>query len=172
MENKKFEVVASLSNIDWRGGKVTGMHGGTIAIKEGEFRLNDGILSSGKFVVDMRSITVLDISDPATNAQFIGHMASGDFFASAEYPEAIFEITRVENNHVEGDLIIKGIRRTIGFDADIHVAEDMLTAMGKMIIDRTQFGIKFRSGNFFKDLGDTLIYNEFELNIHITAKII
>ena len=170
METKKFKVVSSLSNIEWRGQKITGSHSGTIGIKEGEFSLNEDKLTGGKFIVDMTAITVLDITDPATNAQFIGHMASGDFFASAEYPEAIFEITTVENKHIEGNIMIKGIRRTIGFDADIHVAEDILTAMGKMIIDRTQFGIKFRSGNFFKDLGDTLIYNDFELNVHITAK--
>lgn len=172
MENKKFKVVATLSKIEWKGGKVTGTHSGTIAIKEGEFKLNNGILDSGKFVVDMTTITVLDITDPGTNAQFVGHMASGDFFASAEYPEAIFEITTVKNRHIEGNLVIKGIRHTIGFDAEIRVVEDTLTAMGKMIIDRTRFGIKFRSGNFFKDLGDTLVYNDFELNIHITAKTI
>jgi hypothetical protein len=28
----------------------------------------------------------------------------------------------------------------------------------------------FRSGNFFKDLGDTLIYNDFELDVSVTAK--
>jgi hypothetical protein len=39
-----------------------------------------------------------------------------------------------------------------------------------MIVDRTQFDMKFRSGNFFKGLGDTLIYNDFELDVHITAK--
>ena len=170
MENKKFRVVASLSNINWKGGKVTGTHNGTIDIKEGEFRLNEGKVSTGKFVVDTTSIEVLDITDPATNAQFVGHLASSDFFASAEYPEAIFEITAVKNNHIEGDLTIKGIRQAIGFDADIHVAGDTLTAIGKMIIDRTQFDMKFRSGNFFKDLGDTLIYNDFELDVHITAK--
>jgi polyisoprenoid-binding protein YceI len=170
MENKKFKVVSSLSNIDWKGRKVTGTHNGTIAIKEGEFSLNEGKLAAGKFVVDTTAITVLDITDPATNAQFAGHLASSDFFASAEYPEAIFEITAVKNNHIEGNLTIKGIRRTVGFDADIHVTEDILTAMGKMIIDRTQFDMKFRSGNFFKDLGDTLIYNDFELNVNITAK--
>jgi hypothetical protein len=38
------------------------------------------------------------------------------------------------------------------------------------VIDRTKYGMRFRSGNFFKDLGDTLIYNEFELNVSITAK--
>jgi polyisoprenoid-binding protein YceI len=170
MENKKFKVVSSLSNIDWKGRKITGAHNGTIAIKEGEFSLDEGKLAAGKFVVDTTAITVLDITDPATNAQFAGHLASRDFFASAEYPEAIFEITAVKNNHIEGNLTIKGIKRTIGFDADIHVTGDMLTAMGKMIIDRTQFDIKFRSGNFFKDLGDTLIYNDFELNVNITAK--
>ncbi len=171
MENKKFKVVASLSNIDWKAGKITGAHNGTIAIKSGEFSLNEGKLVAGKFVVDTTDIKVLDITDPATNAQFVGHLASNDFFASAEYPEASFEITAVKNNHIEGNLIIKGIRRTIGFDADIHVAGDTLTALGEMIIDRTQFDMKFRSGNFFKNLGETLIYNDFELNLYITAKV-
>ena len=170
MENKKFKVVTSLSNIDWKGRKVTGTHNGTIAIKDGEFSISEGELTAGKFIVDTTTITILDITDPATNAQFAGHLASNDFFASAEYPEAIFEITSAKNNHIEGNLTIKGIKRTIGFDADIHVSEDILTAMGKMIIDRTQFDMKFRSGNFFKDLGDTLIYNDFELNVNITAK--
>jgi polyisoprenoid-binding protein YceI len=171
MENKKFKVIASLSNIDWKGGKITGTHNGTIAIKSGEFSLNEGKLVAGKFVVDTTDIKVLDITDPATNAQFIGHLKSNDFFASGEYPEASFEITAVKNNHIEGNLTIKGIRRTIGFDADIHVAGDTLTALGEMIIDRTQFDMKFRSGNFFKDLGETLIYNDFELNVYITAKV-
>jgi hypothetical protein len=39
-----------------------------------------------------------------------------------------------------------------------------------MVIDRTRYGMKFRSGNFFKDLGDTLIYNDFELDIRVIAK--
>lgn len=170
MENKKFKVIGSLSNIDWKGGKITGTHNGVIDIKEGEFTLSEGKLSAGRFVVDMTNIKVLDITDPATNAQFVGHMVSDDFFASAVYPDASFEITAVKNNYVEGNLTIKGIEHSIGFDAEIHIAGDELTARGKMIIDRTKFGIKFRSGNFFKDLGDTLIYNDFELNLNITAK--
>ena len=170
MENKKFKVVVSLSRIEWKGRKITGTHNGTVDIREGEFIVNEGKLTSGEFVVDTTTIKVLDITDPATNAQFVGHMVSGDFFASAVYPEASFEITAVKNNHVEGNLTIKGIKQTIGFDADIHIAGDTLTATGKMIIDRTRFGMKFRSGNFFKDLGDGLIQNDFELNVHITAK--
>jgi polyisoprenoid-binding protein YceI len=170
MENQKFEIVSTQSNIDWVGKKVTGAHNGTIAVKEGEFILNDGKLSGGKFVIDATSIKILDVTDPATNAQFAGHLASDDFFSIEKYPEAILKITSVSGNHVEGDLTIKGISHPVAFDAAVNVNGDVLIATGKVVIDRTKYGMKFRSGNFFKDLGDTLIYNDFELNVNVTAK--
>jgi polyisoprenoid-binding protein YceI len=170
MEIQKFEIVNTQSNIDWVGKKVTGAHNGTIAIKEGEFVLNDGKLTGGKFIIDTTSIKILDITDPATNAQFFGHLASDDFFAIEKHPEATLEITSVSGNHVEGNLTIKGITHPVGFDVVINTNGDHLTASGKLVIDRTKYEMKFRSGNFFKDLGDTLIYNDFELNVSVTAK--
>jgi polyisoprenoid-binding protein YceI len=172
MENQKFEIVSTQSNIDWVGKKVTGAHNGTIAVKEGEFILNNGKLAGGKFVIDTASIKILDVTDPATNAQFAGHLASDDFFSIEKYPEAILKITSVSGNHVEGDLTIKGITHPVAFDAAVNVNGDgdVLVATGKVVIDRTKYGMKFRSGNFFKDLGDTLIYNDFELNVNVTAK--
>jgi polyisoprenoid-binding protein YceI len=170
METQKFEILNAQSNIDWVGKKVTGAHNGTIAVKEGEFILNDGKLSAGKFIIDTTSIKILDITDPATNAQFAGHLASDDFFSTEKYPEATLEITSVSGNHVEGSLTIKGITHPVGFDAAVNVNGDILIATGKLVIDRTKYEMKFRSGNFFKDLGDTLIYNDFELNVSVTAK--
>jgi polyisoprenoid-binding protein YceI len=170
METQKFEIVNTQSNIDWVGRKVTGAHNGTIAIKEGEINLNDGKLTGGIFIIDTTSIKILDVTDPATNAQFAGHLASDDFFSSEKYPEATLKITSVSGNHVAGDLTIKGITHPVGFDAAINVNGDQLTATGKVVIDRTKYAMKFRSGNFFKDLGDTLIYNDFELNVNVTAK--
>lgn len=170
METQKFEIVSTQSNIDWVGRKVTGAHNGTIAVKEGELILNAGKLTGGKFIIDTTSIKILDVTDPATNAQFAGHLASDDFFSIEKYPEATLQITSVSGNHVEGNLTIKGITHPVGFDAAVNVNGDLLTTTGKLVIDRTKYGIKFRSGNFFKDLGDTLIYNDFELNVNVTAK--
>jgi polyisoprenoid-binding protein YceI len=170
MENQKFEIISTQSNIDWVGRKVTGAHNGTIGVKEGEIILNDGKLTGGKFVIDTTSIKILDVTDPATNAQFAGHLASDDFFSSEKYPEATLEITEVIGNHVEGNLTIKGITHPIGFDVMINTDGDLLTATGNLVIDRTDYNMKFRSGNFFKDLGDTLIYNDFDLNVSVTAK--
>ncbi len=170
MKTQKFEIVSAQSNIDWVGKKVTGAHNGTIAVKEGDLILNDGKLTGGNFTIDTTSIKILDVTDPATNAQFFGHLASDDFFGIEKYPEAFLDITSVSGNHVEGDLTIKGIMHPIAFDAAIDVNGDLLTATGKLVIDRTKYEMKFRSGNFFKDLGDTLIYNDFELNVSVTAK--
>jgi polyisoprenoid-binding protein YceI len=170
MENQKFEIVSTRSNINWVGKKITGAHNGTIEVKEGELILNDGKLAGGKFIVDTTSIKILDITDPTTNAQFAGHLASDDFFSIEKYPEATLEITSVSGDHVEGNLTIKGITRPVSFDAAVSVEGDTLIANGKLKIDRTKYEMKFRSGNFFKDLGDTLIYNDFELNVSITAK--
>ncbi len=169
MKQQKFEIVVAKSNIDWVGRKVTGAHNGTIAIKNGALTLTDGAVSSGKIIIDTPSIKILDVTDPATNAQFAGHLASDDFFASEQYPEAVFEITAAQKNHIQGNLTIKGITHPVDFDANVTVAGDTLTAAGKIAIDRTLYGMKFRSGNFFKDLGDTLIYNDFNLNVNITA---
>jgi polyisoprenoid-binding protein YceI len=170
MGNQKFKIDSALSNVGWAGKKVTGAHNGIVGIKEGELTLVNDQLIGGRIVVDLLSIKILDITDPATNAQFAGHLASDDFFSSEKYPEAILEITSVSRKRVEGTLTIKGISHLIGFDADVHVNRDTLIAAGKMVIDRTKYGMKFRSGNLFKDLGDNLIYNDFELNISLTAR--
>jgi polyisoprenoid-binding protein YceI len=170
MENQKFKIVSAQSNIDWVGKKVTGAHNGTIAVKEGELVLNESGLIAGKFIIDTTSIKILDVTDPSTNAQFAGHLASDDFFSIEKNPEATLAITAVSGKHVEGDLTIKGITHPIAFDATVNINGDTLVATGKLVIDRTKYGMKFRSGSFFKDLGNTLIYNDFELNVSLIAK--
>ena len=170
MKTQKFQIESSQSNINWVGKKVTGAHNGTISIKAGTLTLTDGKLTGGEFSIDTTSIKILDVTDPAANAQFAGHLASDDFFSIEKHPEATLAITSVSDNQVNGDLTIKGITHPIGFDVVVNVDGDTLTASAKLVIDRTKYEMRFRSGNFFKDLGDTLIYNDFDLNVNITAK--
>lgn len=176
METKNFNIETAKSKIEWVGRKVTGAHNGTIDIAGGALILTDGELTGGTFTIDTRSIKILDVTDPGTNAQFAGHLASEDFFATEKYPTATMEITSVSrpvNNtyHIAGNLTIKGISHPAEFDAELaNINGDSVQASGKLVIDRTRYNIKFRSGNFFKDLGDTLIYNDFTLNVLLTAK--
>lgn len=171
MGNTKFRIAGAQSKIEWVGRKVTGSHNGTIDIQDGELELNDGEIVRGQFVIDTTSINILDITDPATNVQFAGHLASDDFFSSLTYPKAYFEITSVKGKHIEGNLTIKDITHPVGFDAAITLKDGVVTAVAKILVDRTKYGMKFRSGNFFQNLGDTLIYNDFELDVHLSAKV-
>lgn len=171
METQLFEIIPAKSHISWVGRKVTGLHTGTVALKEGQLALVDGQLTGGNIVVDMTSIKVLNLDDPGLNARLTGHLASADFFDVANYPEAVLVITKVTGHHVQGRLSIKGITHPAGFDTAITIAGDTLSATARLIVDRTDYNIRFRSGNFFTDLGDNLIYNDFEVNVSINASI-
>jgi polyisoprenoid-binding protein YceI len=175
METTNFKIVSTNSKIDWTGRKVTGAHNGTIGIKEGNFILNDGKVKGGKIIIDTTAIEILDVTDPATNAQFAGHLASDDFFSSEKFPTAIFDILSVKevSNHsyyLEGNLTIKDITHLVGFEVQVANDGNTISLSGKLVIDRTKYDIKFRSGNFFVNLGDTLIYNDFDLDFKITAE--
>ena len=175
METTNFKIVSANSQIDWTGRKVTGAHNGTIEIKEGLLTLNDGKIKEGVIVINTASIKILDVTDPATNAQFAGHLASDDFFSIEKFPTATLDILSVkeisnETYHLEGNLTIKDITHLVGFDAKIENDNNQIRLSGKLVIDRTKYDIRFRSGNFFTDLGDTLIYNDFDLDFNITAE--
>src|SRR6266700_6773468 len=157
MTTKKFNINRGESVIEWTGKKVTGSHNGTISLASGTLTLTEGQLTGGNIIVDMTSIKILDIKDPNTNAQFAGHLVSEDFFATKEHPTATLEIKDVSKPvgstfHIVGNLTIRGITNIIEFDAEINkINNNTLQATCRLIIDRTRYNMKFRSGNYFRD---------------------
>lgn len=176
METIQFKIDSAKSQIDWIGRKVTGAHNGTIGIKEGNFIIKDGKIIGGNIVINTATIKILDVTDTATNVQFAGHLASDDFFSIEKFPTASFDIITAKQltantYYLEGNLTIKDITHLTGFEVKLEESTDNgFSLAGKLVIDRTKYDIKFRSGNFFKDLGDTLIYNDFDLDFNITAQ--
>ena len=176
MEPQEYNIVPTQSSVDWVGRQVTRSHYGTISVKSGSLTfLNDDFIA-GEIVIDVASLKVLDITDPAANYQFLTHLNSRDFFATDEYPEAFLEIThlnRLKGDEYEAhaDLTIRGLTSPVTFQLRISVNGDKVNAITKLTVDRTVYGMRFRSRNFFKDLGDNLIYNDFDLSINITASI-
>jgi polyisoprenoid-binding protein YceI len=175
METTNFKVLPSDSRVDWIGRKFTGAHNGTISIQDGTFVLNDGKIKDGYVIINISTIKILDIKDPATNAEFAGHLASNDFFSIEKFPSATFNILNikefVDNTfYLKGILTIKDISKIVGFEVKMEQNINTIRLWGKLNIDRTKYDIKFRSGTFFENLGDKLIYNDFELNFNITAE--
>ena len=43
-------------------------------------------------------------------------------------------------------------------------------ATGKVVVDRTLYGIKYRSGKYFPEIGNRLIYDNFTIEFNLTTK--
>ncbi len=162
------------SIIKWKGYKVTGKHNGTVALKDGSLQFEDGQLTGGSFVMDMTSITVLDLTGDY-KAKLEGHLKSDDFFGVEKYPTAKFEITRVVSRgmpgdyKIEGDLTVKGITKPIRFNARVTEEKGAKVAKADMKLDRTDYNVRYGSGSFFDNLGDKTIYDEFDLSVELVA---
>lgn len=166
-ETKKIDTEAS--TITWKGKKVTGQHSGNIQISSGTIEVEDGILKGGEIIIDMASITCTDL-DKKGAQKLIGHLKSDDFFAVPHHPTASFVITKVNDTRIQsqyqvtGDMTIKGITQPVTFVASISTT----TLKAVVAIDRTHYNITYGSGSFFDNLGDRMIYDEFELEMSLT----
>lgn len=160
----KKEINIEESTIVWTGKKVLGSHTGTINLKEGYLEMDGDQLTGGMFVVDMTSINNTDL-EGENKGKLEGHLKSDDFFGVADHPTATLVINDATKNAdgyiVKGDITIKGKTESIEFDMDM--GKDF--AATSLKIDRTKFGIKYKSGSFFDSLGDAAISDNFELDV-------
>ena len=145
------------SRIEWKGYKVMKSdqtsHFGTINFESGDLTVHEGMLESGKFVVDMNSLTSVDLKNDAEQlAKLNGHLKSGDFFETDKYPTASYEITKVSKNEsgdyntlLDGNLTIKGITKPMQFNANVSVKDgEASIASEPKDISREAFNVKFQ----------------------------
>ncbi len=171
---KKYTVDTTATTLTWLAKKVTGSHNGTIKVSGGDISIDGVKVQSGNFVIDMNSMVILDIQG-GSNAKLLGHLKSDDFFSVDKFPTTRFVLTSVTQKSgstytVKGKLTIKGITQDIEFPAEIGFSGKTMTAKAKIKVDRTKFDIKYRSSNWFQDLGDKAIYDDFEMELNLVAK--
>ena len=169
-----FKVDNENSKLTWAAKKATGDHNGEVKISNGNFSVENNNLKGGSFEIDLNTITDADLTDQASNDKLVSTLKSETFFNTGKFPKASFVIssaTKTSGNQydVKGKLTIKGITNDVSFPATIAVNGKKLTANAKITVDRTKYDIKFRSKNFFENLGDKVIYDDFDLNVNLAA---
>ncbi|MDX6183395.1 YceI family protein [Flavobacterium sp. Fl-77] len=162
-QTKKIDV--KTSTIKWVGKKVTGEHSGTVNFKDGAVVFKGKKLTGGSFTVDMTSLTATDLTGEY-QGKLNGHLKADDFFGTEKFPTAklVFKTIGAKATDVytvTADLTIKGITKPVTFD--IAVSGNSATTAFK--VDRTKYDIKYNSGNFFENLGDKTINDDFELAV-------
>lgn len=177
---RAYKVDVAKSDLKWHAKKVTGEHMGNIGLQSGEMLVEGNKIVGGTFVIDMNAMTCSDLKDAEYNGKLIGHLKSDDFFSVQKHPTATFKITNVKtdakaaagkpNATVTGDLTIKGITKPVSFPATVSVKNGVASAKGDVTIDRTAYDVRYRSSNFFENLGDKAIMDEFVIALDVTAK--
>ena len=158
------------SQITWTGREVsTSYHYGTLDFVSGNFEISNGAIVNGEFIVDMTSINNQDMEGDR-KARLEGHLKSDDFFSVESYPTAAISINSSElisdgKWNVSADLSIKGFTHPVNFE--MISSEDGWSA--NLVFDRSKYDVRFRSGSFFENLGDKLIYDDIELSINLTT---
>lgn len=173
-----FKIDVKESMINWTGTKKVGdAHTGSISLKEGQVETKKGEIVGGSFKVDVATLTDSDMAaKPEYQKKLETHLKSADFFNVEKFPEATFKISKIEKKSdkeimIKGDLTLIGVTKPLEFPATIAMDKDMIKGEAKVKIDRTKWGLKYGSGDFFKELtADKIINNEFELNLKLVAK--
>ena len=173
-EAESLPVDVSTSMLNWEGSSPTDKHTGTIALKEGAFKVLDNQLQAGSsFTFDMTSIVVTDLTAEQGKEKLEQHLKGtsekkekkNHFFNVTEFPEASFVVTSVNENNIEGNLTIKGQEKGVSFAGEFTAIDGSysLKSTAPIVLDRTEWGISFMS----KSLGDQIKDKFIEDNISI-----
>jgi polyisoprenoid-binding protein YceI len=169
-----FQVDTTKSVINWVGKTIANSkHTGTLKMSKGSVILDGNTLTGGEFTFDMKSIKVTDLP-PERAPRLEDHLKSDDFFDVEKFPQGSFKITKVATNGttatITGNLTLKNITKSVSFPATVTRNGNTLTAKATGVkFNRTEFDVKYRSGNFFSGLGDRAIEDEIEIDIELVA---
>lgn len=171
---QQYNIDTSQSVVIWRGGMLMGTnsHTGYVHISKGALMIQNGQLSGGTAEIDMN--TIEDENHGRDNG-LVKHLKDPDFFDVKWFPVSRIEITKAEprngeDTKVTGNLTIKGITRAVTFPARVEVKDGIAKANSKLVIDRTQWGVRYKSGKFFDLLADQTMADSIEFHINIVAK--
>lgn len=171
---------AENSRLEWIGRNLNNRHLGRIDILKGELIVVDGKPSAGSIVLDMASITNLDLQDPAYRDMLMRHLKSDDFFAVQRFPNASLTLTGWEarsgappeasNGIATGDLTIKDVTRSISFPAIVAPQQDGgIKIHAAFDIDRTLWNVCYGSAKLFERLGMHLVHDLISLELFASA---
>lgn len=171
---QKYSIDTKGSVITWKGSMQIGANGhtGYVYISKGELIVDNGELTGGKVEVDMN--TIADEKNDGNN-DLVAHLKNADFFDVEKFPVTTIVLTNVESVHGEnkritGDLTIKGTTHPVTFLSKVEIQDGIAKMNGQLVIDRTKWDVRYKSGKFYDLLADQTISDFISFDVKIVAK--
>ncbi len=173
--NEKYvRVDTKQSVITWKGASLNGLNSqtGYVYPSKGELMIENGQLTGGIVEVDMNTI---EDKNHRRDTKLVDHLKDPDFFEVEKFPFSILSITKIksttnEGRQITGNLTIKGITHPVTFPAKLEIKNGMVKANGKLVIDRTQWDVRYKSAKFYTLLANQTMSDSIEFYIHIVAR--
>jgi polyisoprenoid-binding protein YceI/sugar lactone lactonase YvrE len=174
-EDQIYTIDNKQSLITWKGSMKLSpeeKHVGYISVSKSELWMENNQLVGGNVQIDMNSMEYADKKDKNTP---IHHLKSEDYFDVKRFPFASIEIAKVDSVNantinITGYLTIKSSTREVKFPATVSFKNGVFTADAKLTINRTLWGIDYRSARFYEKIADYTVSNEIEFVIKVVAK--
>ncbi len=171
---EKYSIDTKESVITWEGSMLLDIeeeHKGYVYLSKGELMIEKGQLVGGTAEIDMNT---MEYGDKENKNTPIKHLKSSDYFDVEKFPISTIAITKVESlsgqTIVTADLTIKGVTRSVTFPTKMEMKDGIVKAIGKLIIDRTDWGIRYASGKFYDTVADQVVSDNIEFHMKIVAK--
>lgn len=151
------------SKFSWTGYASVGNYAptGTIKLSAGSLVFDGKTISKAVFEFDMKTIT-------HENKDLQNHLRNEDFFDVEKFPKATFTLEKITGNQAVGFLKIKDVQQRISFPINFKKSAKEIQIQAIINVNRTDFGIKYNSTNFFSNLGDYAIKDNFELKLDLS----
>lgn len=167
------------SEIKWWGYKVVKAepttYAGTLTLKKGSFKFEDDKLVDGDFMIDMKSLVITSDMTSSDQEKLTKELKGSNFFDVKKFPMVKFHLTKIipmkdasseYNSTVYGNIILKGIRKTISFPATVNITGTSASIQtAKFPLNRQTFGIVYKSA-----VKDYIIKDEMDVQFKVATK--
>ena len=169
------------SSVEWLGRNLLNKHWGTLGVKGGHLEFSNGHLVGGEITIDMDDMQCTDLAGGDLHDVLIDHLKSDDFFDVGRFPTATFHIRGASeidgaassepNVEIDGELTLRGATHPLAVRAVTGItAGGQPAAQTAFAFDRTQWGVIYGSGKFFRRLAGHLVGDMVEMQLRVVCE--
>lgn len=163
------------SHVNWHATHLGGLDPrfGKVMLQSAEVLVNGGEVTNATVVLDMAGFTVENFEDEETANKLKGHLLSADFFKAEEFPTSTFTLTNMAkgegeyNAVITGNLTILGVTKSISFNANVVVGDNVSIKSETFAVDRRDWGLVYNVEGTAGVPANYIISNDVEFTIDV-----
>lgn len=160
-EDAEYTLDRTQSRVTWTGSTFVHDESGTIRFQEGILTREFGRMN-GVIILDMKTISA------NSGEKLNDDLKSSNFFDIEKHPLGRIDVTDYRDGLVYADMTLRGNTHPVQFPITVVAeTESIFLVTGNLTIDRTLWGIHYRSSSIFDGVGNEAINDDIDLEVNL-----